>query len=318
MENYYTILGISEDSSASDIKNAYRRLSMEHHPDRPNGNEEKFKKISEAYENLGDDDKRRMYDMQRKNPFAQGGAMNGMSSEADIFNLLFRGMGGGMGGGMGEMGGLGGLAAMGGFPGAMGPNGPRVHIFRGGDQVPLSSALQKPVPIVKKISITLIQAYDGCNIPIEIERWVLQSNQTKILEREKIYVEIPKGIDTNEIIVVRERGNVINDNNKGDIKVFVKIQNSSEFKRDGLNLIYTKKISLKEALIGFKFDIRFINGKTYTITSGGKVIKPKYEDINVNMGMRRGNMCGNLIIRFVVEFPSTLTDEQKVLIDKAL
>ena len=47
MENYYTILGISEDSSASDIKNAYRRLSMEHHPDRPNGNEEKFKKISE-------------------------------------------------------------------------------------------------------------------------------------------------------------------------------------------------------------------------------------------------------------------------------
>ena len=60
--------------------------------------------------------------------------------------------------------------------------------------------------------------------------------------------------------MVKGKGNVINDNNKGDIKVFVKIQNDSKFQREGLDLILNKKINLKEALLGFKFDINFING----------------------------------------------------------
>ena len=311
MVDFYNVLGIQQTASPSEIKSAYRRLSMEYHPDRPNGDEEKFKKIGEAYETLGDPDKRRMYDINRNNPFMHGGNMAGMPNEADLLNMLFGGAG---------MGPFGGIAGMSGFPMGM-PHGgikPTVHIFRGGQQVPINSALQKPVPIVKKILITLIQAYSGCTIPIEIERWVMQSNQTKLIEREKIYVEIPMGIDTNEIIVVKGKGNVINDNNKGDIKVFVKIQNNSVFRRNGLDLIYTKKITLKEALIGFKFDLPFINGKTYTITSGGKVIKPNYEDINVKMGMNRGDMSGNLVIRFVVEFPSSLTEKQKKHIEAGL
>ena len=83
-------------------------------------------------------------------------------------------------------------------------------------------------------------------------------------------------------------------------------------------MIYTKTITLKEALVGFKFDLPFINGKTYSITSGGKIITPNYRDINKNMGMKRGNMLGNLIIQFSVEFPTSLTDEQKKYIEKAL
>ena len=57
MEDYYKVLGLNEKSSFNEIKNAYRRLSLQHHPDRPNGNEEQFKKISEAYEILSDDEK---------------------------------------------------------------------------------------------------------------------------------------------------------------------------------------------------------------------------------------------------------------------
>ena len=314
MDNYYKTLNVEENASFNEIKSAYRRLSMEFHPDRPNGNEENFKKINEAYEVLSDDEKRGVYDMQRKNPFFHGGLSGGAPSEQDILNLLFAGMPG--------MAGIPGMSVgnRGVFSGGFGGSGsPQVHIFRNGMRMgAMPSAFQKPTPIIKKITITLTQAFTGCNIPIEIERWVLQNNHTKMIEKEKIYVEIPMGVDTNEIIIIREKGNIINDNNKGDIKVFVKIQNDSEFERNGLDLIYTKNISLQQALTGFKFDINFINGKVYTITSGGKVIKPNYEDVNVNMGMCRGDRRGHLIIRFTVDFPTILDDEQKALLNKAL
>jgi molecular chaperone DnaJ len=81
MENLYEILGVREDASPDEIKKTYRKLAMEHHPDK-GGNEEKFKKISEAYETLGDENKRSQYDHQRKNPF------NGNSS---IFDEFFNG-----------------------------------------------------------------------------------------------------------------------------------------------------------------------------------------------------------------------------------
>jgi molecular chaperone DnaJ len=67
-ENYYEILGVQENATQEEIKKAYRKLAMEHHPDK-GGSEEMFKKISEAYENLGSEDKRREYDNSRNNPF---------------------------------------------------------------------------------------------------------------------------------------------------------------------------------------------------------------------------------------------------------
>jgi len=68
MDNYYDILGVQENATQEDIKKSYRKLAMEHHPDK-GGDEEKFKKISEAYDTLGDDDKRSKYNNQRRNPF---------------------------------------------------------------------------------------------------------------------------------------------------------------------------------------------------------------------------------------------------------
>ena len=199
MENYYKVLGVEEKASYNKIKSAYRELSMKHHPDRPGGNEENFKKINEAYETLADEEKRKIYDMQRNHPFSS--MSSGMPSEGDIFNLLFAGMGG-MPPGIPGM--PGGIPVMRGIPGMGGGlfrgRNPHVQIFRNG--VPMPSPFQKPTPIVKKITISLEQAYTGCNLPLEIERWVLQENHTKMIEKEKIYVEIPMGIDTNEIIII--------------------------------------------------------------------------------------------------------------------
>ena len=79
MENYYEILSVPENANNDEIKKSYRKLAMEHHPDK-GGNEEKFKKISEAYDVLSDNNKRQQYDTQRKNPFG-GNAMF-----EDLFN----------------------------------------------------------------------------------------------------------------------------------------------------------------------------------------------------------------------------------------
>ena len=74
MENYYDILGVGENATSDEIKKSYRKLAMEHHPDK-GGSEEQFKRISEAYEILGDDTKRIQYDNQRKNPFGGGSSI---------------------------------------------------------------------------------------------------------------------------------------------------------------------------------------------------------------------------------------------------
>lgn len=87
-ENYYNILGVSETSSQDEIKKAYRQLAKDNHPDK-GGDEDKFKKISVAYNILGDAGKRQQYDNQLKNPFANGG---GVSME-DMINQMFGGRG---------------------------------------------------------------------------------------------------------------------------------------------------------------------------------------------------------------------------------
>ena len=82
-EDYYSILGVSETATQDEIKKTYRKLAKENHPDK-GGDEETFKKISLAYDTIGDEDKRQRYDMERKNPFAGGGF-----SFNDMYNSFF-------------------------------------------------------------------------------------------------------------------------------------------------------------------------------------------------------------------------------------
>lgn len=86
MENYYDILGVSQTATQDEIKKAFRNKSKVMHPDK-GGNEEDFKKISEAYETIGDENKRAQYDQQKNNPF--GGFGGG--DPFDIFSQMFGG-----------------------------------------------------------------------------------------------------------------------------------------------------------------------------------------------------------------------------------
>jgi molecular chaperone DnaJ len=74
-DNFYNILGVNEKATQDEIKKAYRKKAVEHHPDK-GGSEEEFKKISEAYDTLGDEQKRNQYDNQKNNPFAGFGGGN--------------------------------------------------------------------------------------------------------------------------------------------------------------------------------------------------------------------------------------------------
>jgi DnaJ-class molecular chaperone len=304
-ENYYTILGVDEKASKEDIKKAYRSLSMKFHPDKNQGNLEcvsKFQQISAAYETLGDEKKREEYNMSRSNPFTRMNAHNG-GMEVPIDNLFSALFGGG-----------------GGFPPGFPPGfqqgfppgfaGPKIHVFHGGAPMNFNQGMQKPTPIIKNISVNIEQLLLGCTIPIEIERWLLE-NGTKVFERETIYVNIPKGIDDNELIILRDKGNILNEQFKGDVKLFVNIQNDSQFKRSGLDLIFEKTISLKDALCGFSFEIKYIDGKSYTINNNsGNIIPPEYRKIIPKMGLSRDEHVGNMIIIFHIEFPEKLTETQ--------
>ena len=322
-DNFYNILEVPETASADEIKKAYRRLSLIHHPDKNNNSPEsatKFQKISEAYETIGDVDKKREYDLTRNNPFIKmmGGnhgmpmdtnAMGHMGSMDDLLSSLFGfpGMGFPMPGqGQGHN------FHMQGMPSAFNMQSPgfgqNVRVFHNGRPVNMAHQQQKPAPIIMSISVPIDKILSGTTVPIDVERWILE-NGNKVHEHETIYVTVPKGIDEGEIIVLKDKGNTISDDLKGDVKVVIKIENNTNFLRSGLDLILSKSISIKEALCGFTFEVKYITGRTYTINNNaGNIIPNGYKKIIPSMGFSRDGHTGNLIIIFDVKFPEKLSE----------
>jgi DnaJ-class molecular chaperone len=306
-ENYYKILGVEPNSTKEDIKKAYRKLQMKYHPDKNSGLPDAdiiTRQINEAYETLGDEHKRKEYDFMQSNPnpFTRMNSFHGPMGATDIDNIISMMFGGGAAN-LFNMNQMNGMEQMDGMP--------RFRVFHhNGGPMGFQQAMQKPPPIIQKVIITMEQVLNGSTVPMDIERWIVE-NGNKVFEHETIYVTVPKGVDDGEIIILRDKGNVLSESIKGDVKVFVTINNDTAFKRNGLDLIFEKHISLKDSLCGFSFEIKYINNKSYTLNNNkGNIIPPEYRKIYPNMGLEREGHKGNMIIHFHLDFPESLTEEQ--------
>mgnify|MGYP006126624039 CR=1 FL=1 len=308
---HYEILGVSKDSTENEIKKAYRVLSLKYHPDRNSSEEAKQKilEINASYEILGDIDARKEYNMKMEhgdNPFMNMNMQHEMPDINNLFSMMF----GGGGGGLNMMGGGGGLNMMG---GGGGPGGPNIRIFHRGPgnmQAEMFSNRHILEPIIKNIEVALSQSYRGEPLSFQNDYYVIENN-TKTFHKEEIQINIPKGIDNNETVIIPHKGNVVN-SQRSELRIHFTVVNNTNFIRRGMDLIYNKKISLKESLCGISFVIDHINGQKMNLntTNAPNIIKPNFTKELPGYGMIKDNHTGKLIIVFEIDFPDQITEDQ--------
>ncbi len=222
----YDTLEITSSASESEIKKAYRKLARQYHPDvnKDAGAEDKFKEINAAYEVLSDKEKRSKYDQfgdsmfggQNFHDFAQG-----QGQGVDLDDILRNIFGGGGGGG--GFGGAGGFGGQGGFGG------------HGGFQQQMNLDVE-------------------ANVTIPFHVAALGGKHSVSLQGDSFDIKIPAGIKTGEKLRVRGKGKSAQ-GRSGDLYLKINIATSSEYEREGDDLIKTFDITLHDALFGGKIAI---------------------------------------------------------------
>jgi len=274
---YFNILNVTHDATLNDIKKAYRLLSIKHHPDK-NGNTS-----SELFNKINDAYSIlvRNYDSIKLCEKKQvNDLVNASSANASSANV------------------------------SANASCANTMIYKY-----TNSSYED---IIINLTLNYNEAYNGCNKPIVVERKIIVNNVIGH-EKETLYVQIPKGIDNNEIITLVNKGNsyVNNGVSHSNVKIIILLKPHELFERNGLDILYTKSISLKDALIGFSFMLNHINNKSYNI-SCSEIIHFNYEKIINNMGFMRDAFVGNLIIKFNILFPTSLSPDTKKQLAKLL
>ena len=327
MVNHYETLGVEPNASQDEIKKAYRKLSFQHHPDRNQNQEsnEVIQNINAAYEVLSDDEKRRQYDMETTinnfgGGFFQGGmpgvhVFHGNMGDGDIDLDSVLNMFGGMAmGGMNMRGmGMGGMNI--GGMGLRRGGGKGIHAFVNH----FVDQMHKLPPIHKTMELSLEEIYSGGSYAVEIEKWTFE-NSIKQHMFETINVFVPPGTNDGEKIVISGEGNYVSEKQKGDIVIEIKIKPHEKFMKEGNNLYYKHTLTLKEALCGFSFDILHLNQQSIVFNNKQNVviIKPGDKKILRQLGMKRENSVGDLVIMFDVTFPNQLETETMEQLEQIL
>jgi molecular chaperone DnaJ len=299
-QDYYSLLGVSRTATAEEIKKAYRRLAMQFHPDKNQGNksaEEKFKQITEAYEVLSDDQKRAGYDKfghagaqgfggTPGGPFGGGGFggfKNGGSASGDPFQDIF-----------GEVFG---------------------DIFGGGRTGGGFSTKQrasKGADLRYTLNLSLEEGAQGCEKNIQFIR--VRSN---IEENAKLIVTVPAGVKQGQRLKLRGEGDGgTNNGPSGDLFVVINVQDHPLFKREGNDCIVELPVTFASVILGAQVEIPTLTGKaTLKIPPGthsGQTFRLRGKGFT-----KVGSFgAGDMLVKVTVDTPEEVTAEQKELVEK--
>merc|ERR550532_571937 len=283
---FYKTLEVDKGASEPDIKRAYRKLAVKHHPDK-GGDPEKFKEITRAYEVLSDPEKRRIYDERGEEGLEGGGG----GDPSDIFESFFGG-GGRRGGGGGRR-----------RPRTQDVVQPlKVTLEQMYNGATKKMAITREV-IDKKKGVQECRACDGQGVKVEVVRMgpMIQQMQSQCnscggqgksfttkKEKEVLEVHVQKGSPDNHKVPFREMADEHPDADTGDVVFVLKQQEHADFKRKGADLFIERKISLVEALCGFSMELTHLDGRKLLIkTSPGEIVKPMAQGFDP-MAMEEG------------------------------
>jgi molecular chaperone DnaJ len=347
--DYYQVLGVQKGASKEEVKKAYRKLAMQHHPDRTSGNKESeaiFKEASEAAEVLLDDQKRARYDQFGHAGMGQGGGQGGFGGGdfgdlGDIFGDIF-----------GEM--------MGGRGRRAGGGGRRSRAQMGEDlqtemDVTFEEAafgVEKEVAIHKAIVcgdchgsgakkgsspttcemchghgevrrqqgfFTIAQTCPKCHGSGQMikDPCVTCHGQGRTRRKETLSVKVPAGIDDGQRLKLSGQGDGgVHGGPAGDLYVQIRLKEHDFFTRDGFDVLCEVPISFSQAALGSEIEVPTLGGrvsmKIPAGTQSGKKMRLKSKGI-AKLG---GYGLGDQIIAIHVETPNKLSSEQKDLFER--
>jgi curved DNA-binding protein len=287
-KDYYKILGVAKNASEKDIKAAYRKLARKHHPDVNPGNKEaeaRFKEVNEAYEVLGDKEKRKRYDQLGANWDAFGrGAGRGQGWPGGV-RVEYE-----------DLGGAGGFSDFfrtffgGGFPG-----------FDRGEE-----AFSPAADAEAEVELTLAEVFRGTTREVTVGG-----------SRRRVEVKIPPGVREGSRVRVAGEGGKGSGGRRGDLYLRVRIAPDPTFERKGDDLQTSLHVPLTSAVLGGEAQVRTLDGpvgiKIPAGTPAGQVFRLRGRGLP-KLGARGER--GDLLATLTVDLPRTLTPRQKELFEE--
>lgn len=283
-KDYYKTLGVDKKASADEIKKAFRKLAQQYHPDKPTGDEAKFKEINEAYSVLSDQKKRAQYDQFGSTDFSGSGA-------------------GGQGFGGFDFSGFAQNFSQGGQGVEFDLNDIFGSIFGGGYQ-----RVRRGADIAVDINIDFKDSILGKSHSIDLTR----NDGSK----ESIKFNIPPGIDDGETLRITEKGESSKDPNgrPGNLYVRIHVRPHPTLKKEGYHLITNLKLKISEALLGTAKEIDTLEEKTtIKIPKGikhGEILRLKNKGVPVG-----GRTNGDLLIIVSIDIPENLSKKAKEAVE---